>query len=85
VAGGSLYVPERAADSSPAGSMRNALDAALSSPAEVGVAVDGDGAVLGGVRAADVLDALAKARSERDGGRFSEQVAGQVADRDEAG
>jgi osmoprotectant transport system ATP-binding protein len=42
----------------PGGNMSQALDAALSSPAAVGVAVDKAGKVIGGVRAADVLAAL---------------------------
>jgi osmoprotectant transport system ATP-binding protein len=46
-----------------AGSLRNALDAALSSPAALGIAVDADGAVIGSVTAQDVVRALAKART----------------------
>jgi osmoprotectant transport system ATP-binding protein len=42
----------------PGGNMSQALDAALSSPAAMGVAVDKAGRVIGGVRAADVLAAL---------------------------
>ncbi|MCB0933657.1 MAG: ATP-binding cassette domain-containing protein [Mycobacterium sp.] len=49
-AGGSLFRPD--------GTLRAALDAALSSPAGIGVAVDDDGAVIGGVPADDVIDAL---------------------------
>ncbi|WP_028926069.1 ABC transporter ATP-binding protein [Pseudonocardia acaciae] len=56
VAGGSLYDTE-------ADSLRGALDAALSSPSGIGVAVDGQGAVVGSVKADDVLDALAAARA----------------------
>ena len=41
----------------PGGSLGHALDAALSSPSAVGVAVDSGGRVLGGVLAADVLAA----------------------------
>jgi osmoprotectant transport system ATP-binding protein len=37
------------------GPMRTALDAALSSPSGLGVVVDGDGAVVGGVLAEDIL------------------------------
>ncbi|MBW0090926.1 ATP-binding cassette domain-containing protein [Pseudonocardia sp. KRD-184] len=59
VAGGSLY--DTAADS-----LRGALDSALSSPSGLGVAVDGDGAVVGSVRADDVLTALATARKHED-------------------
>ena len=44
------------------GSLRSALDAALSSPSGQGVAVDGDGAVVGSVSADDVLEALAAVR-----------------------
>ena len=49
-AGGSLF--------SPHGTLRAALDAALSSPSGVGVAVDESGAVVGGVVADAVIDAL---------------------------
>ena len=55
VPGGSLY-------DAGTGSLRSALDAALSSPSGQGVAVDGDGRVVGAVIADDVLDALATAR-----------------------
>jgi osmoprotectant transport system ATP-binding protein len=55
VPGGSLY------DVS-SGSLRSALDAALSSPSGQGVAVDGDGAVAGSISADDVLRALAETR-----------------------
>jgi len=54
VGGGSFFRPD--------GSLRLALDAALSSPSGLGVAVDDDGQLLGGVRADDVLEALAKQR-----------------------
>jgi len=57
VPGGSLYDTE-------SGSLRSALDAALSSPSGRGVAVDGDGRLLGSVAADDVLRALATARAE---------------------
>ena len=50
IAGGSLFTPD--------GTLRLALDAALSSPAGLGVAVDGAGQVLGGIKADDVLEAL---------------------------
>jgi osmoprotectant transport system ATP-binding protein len=50
IAGGSLFHPD--------GTLRLALDAALSSPAGLGVAVDADKRVLGGVKAEDVLYAL---------------------------
>jgi osmoprotectant transport system ATP-binding protein len=55
VSGGSLYNVDD-------GSLRSALDSALSSPAGLGIAVDGDGAVAGGIKADTVLDALATAR-----------------------
>jgi osmoprotectant transport system ATP-binding protein len=55
VPGGSLY------DTSD-GSLRSALDAALSSPSGQGVAVDGDGRAVGAVAADDVLEALAAVR-----------------------
>jgi osmoprotectant transport system ATP-binding protein len=42
----------------PGGNLSQALDAALSSPAAIGVAVDKAGKVIGGVRASDVLAAL---------------------------
>jgi osmoprotectant transport system ATP-binding protein len=57
VPGGSLY------DTSD-GSLRSALDAALSSPSGQGVAVDGDGRVVGSVAADDVLAALATVRRD---------------------
>jgi osmoprotectant transport system ATP-binding protein len=50
IAGGSLFGPD--------GTLRLALDAALSSPAGLGVAVDDNGQVIGGVKADDVLAAL---------------------------
>lgn len=50
IAGGSLFRPD--------GNLRQALDAALSSPSGLGVAVDADDQVIGGVRAQDVLAAL---------------------------
>ncbi|HZG91342.1 MAG TPA: ATP-binding cassette domain-containing protein [Pseudonocardia sp.] len=56
VPGGSLYDVT-------SGSLRSALDAALSSPSGQGVAVDGDGAVVGSVSADDVLRALADVRT----------------------
>ena len=50
IAGGSLFPPN--------GTMRLALDAALSSPAGLGVAVDERKQVIGGVKADDVIAAL---------------------------
>jgi osmoprotectant transport system ATP-binding protein len=55
VPGGSLY-------DTGSGSLRSALDAALSSPSGQGVAVDGDGRAVGAVAADDVLQALAAIR-----------------------
>jgi osmoprotectant transport system ATP-binding protein len=55
VAGGSLYDAQ-------ADSLRGALDAALSSPSGLGVAVDPDGQVVGSVTADDVLERLKAAR-----------------------
>ncbi|MFQ4148704.1 ATP-binding cassette domain-containing protein [Arthrobacter sp. LAPM80] len=46
-------------------SLRNALDAALSSPSGLGVAVDADGRVRGLVRAPEVLAAIDAAREGR--------------------
>jgi osmoprotectant transport system ATP-binding protein len=57
VPGGSLY--DVGTDS-----LRGALDAALSSPSGLGVAVDGAGAVVGSVSADDVLQRLASARAD---------------------
>ena len=57
VPGGSLYDVG-------SGSLRSALDAALSSPSGQGVAVDGDGRVVGSVVADDVLAALATVRRD---------------------
>ncbi|MET0756754.1 MAG: ATP-binding cassette domain-containing protein [Mycobacterium sp.] len=55
IAGGSLFGPD--------GTLRQALDAALSSPSGLGVAVNGDGQVLGGLLADDVLAALKTQRA----------------------
>jgi osmoprotectant transport system ATP-binding protein len=57
VPGGSLY-------DTTSGSLRSALDAALSSPSGQGVAVDGDGRAVGSVAADDVLTALAAVRRD---------------------
>jgi osmoprotectant transport system ATP-binding protein len=54
VGGGSFFRPDN--------TLRQALDAALSSPSGLGVAVDDDGQLIGGVRADDVLTALWKQR-----------------------
>ncbi|WP_018180352.1 ABC transporter ATP-binding protein [Jongsikchunia kroppenstedtii] len=53
-AGGSLF--------NRGGTLRQALDAALSSPSGLGVVVDADGRVVGGVRAADVLEVFEQQR-----------------------
>lgn len=53
-AGGSLFRS--------GGTLRAALDAALSSPAGIGVAIDDAGAVMGGTMADDVIDALDRQR-----------------------
>ncbi|MFE9785400.1 ABC transporter ATP-binding protein [Nocardia salmonicida] len=63
-AGGSLFTP--------AGDLRQALDAAISSPAGIGVAVDETGAVRGGLLAADVLTQLAEQREAEDSERTQE-------------
>jgi osmoprotectant transport system ATP-binding protein len=55
VPGGSLY-------DTGSGSLRSALDAALSSPSGVGVAVDDAGVVVGSVTASDVLTVVDAAR-----------------------
>ena len=54
IGGGSFFRPD--------GSLRLALDAALSSPGGLGVAVDDAGQLIGGVRADDVLAALKEQR-----------------------
>lgn len=60
-AGGSLFPAH--------GDLRLALDAAVSSPSGIGVAVDDSGAVRGGVIAGDVLEALARQRAGEDADR----------------
>jgi osmoprotectant transport system ATP-binding protein len=62
ISGGSLFDVD-ASSSGTAGTLRNALDAALSSPSGLGIAVNGAGVVVGGVKADAVLDALASARA----------------------
>lgn len=56
-AGGSLFRPD--------GTLRSALDAALSSPSGIGVAVDDSGAVVGGTVAEDVVDSMESQRQAR--------------------
>ncbi|MBF6210901.1 ATP-binding cassette domain-containing protein [Nocardia puris] len=60
-AGGSLF--------GPSGDLRQALDAAISSPSGIGVAVDDSGAVRGGVRADEVIAQLAAQRTAEDDAR----------------
>ncbi|MDN3482199.1 ATP-binding cassette domain-containing protein [Arthrobacter sp. APC 3897] len=60
VPGGSLYREGE--------TLRQALDAALSSPAGLGVAVDGENRVTGTIRAAEVLDLIEQARLQRSAG-----------------
>jgi osmoprotectant transport system ATP-binding protein len=69
VPGGSLY-------SVASGSLRAALDAALSSPSELGIAVDDRGAVVGSVAAEDVL---AELRAAREAAAAQQAVAQQAA------
>jgi len=57
-AGGSLFTR--------GGTLRQALDAALSSPSGLGVVVDAAGQVVGGVRGADVLEAFEQQRKRTD-------------------
>ncbi|MCW1250167.1 ATP-binding cassette domain-containing protein [Acaricomes phytoseiuli] len=66
IAGGSLF---RRGES-----LRQALDSALSSPSGIGVAVDESGALLGGVKAPEVLQAIENARlvREQDANSLSE-------------
>ncbi|MFF2556134.1 ABC transporter ATP-binding protein [Nocardia sp. NPDC058058] len=70
-AGGSLYPPD--------GDLRQALDAAISSPSEIGVAVADSGAVRGAILAADVLEQLSNQRAAEDAERnrafFEEEAA----------
>jgi osmoprotectant transport system ATP-binding protein len=61
ISGGSLYRADAEAGGT-AGTLRNALDAALSSPSQLGIAVDTAGAVIGGISADTVFRALAAAR-----------------------
>ena len=61
ISGGSLYQADAEAGGT-AGTLRNALDAAISSPSSLGIAVDADGVVVGGISADTVLGALAAAR-----------------------
>ncbi|AVH22417.1 ABC transporter ATP-binding protein [Nocardia cyriacigeorgica] len=60
-AGGSLFTPS--------GDLRQALDAAISSPSGIGVAVDDSGAVRGGILATEVVAQLAEQRAAEDAAR----------------
>lgn len=57
IPGGSLFRPGE--------SLRRALDAALSSPSGLGVAVDGEGKVMGVIRGGEVLALIEEARQLR--------------------
>ncbi len=57
-AGGSLFLE--------GGDLRQALDAAISSPSGIGVAVDSAGAAVGSVDAAEILEHLAVQRKAED-------------------
>lgn len=57
-AGGSLFTL--------GGDLRQALDAAISSPSGIGVAVDTDGAVAGGILGSEVVSKLAEQRQRED-------------------
>jgi osmoprotectant transport system ATP-binding protein len=61
ISGGSLYQVDAEAGGT-AGTLRNALDAAISSPSQLGIAVDASGKVVGGIGADTVLRALTAAR-----------------------
>ncbi|MFE3541941.1 ABC transporter ATP-binding protein [Nocardia sp. NPDC059177] len=63
-AGGSLFTPD--------GDLRQALDAAISSPSGIGVAVDAAGTVRGGLPAGEVLAQLAAQRRIEDAERNRE-------------
>ncbi|MEC3916658.1 ABC transporter ATP-binding protein [Nocardia sp. CDC160] len=60
-AGGSLFPP--------GGDLRQALDAVISSPSEIGVAIDDSGAVRGALYARDVLEQLHRQREAEDAER----------------
>ncbi|MGW4366054.1 ABC transporter ATP-binding protein [Nocardia takedensis] len=72
VAGGSLF--------GPGADLRQALDAAISSPAGIGVAVDEAGAVRGGVSADDVLAVLADQRAAEARERTADPAGSSSAD-----
>ncbi|MHA4848846.1 ABC transporter ATP-binding protein [Rhodococcus sp. MSC1_016] len=60
-AGGSLFPP--------GGDLRQALDAAISSPSGIGVAVDKDGAARGGILGSEVIEKLTQQRAAEDRAR----------------
>lgn len=70
-AGGSLFTP--GAD------LRQALDAAISSPSGIGVAVDADGAVSGGILGSEVIAKLAEQRAAEDRARGEHYFTAQQA------
>jgi osmoprotectant transport system ATP-binding protein len=70
-AGGSLFTP--GAD------LRQALDAAISSPSGIGVAVDANGAVSGGVLGSEVIAKLAEQRAAEDRARGEHYFTAQQA------
>ncbi|THJ65539.1 ATP-binding cassette domain-containing protein [Arthrobacter echini] len=66
VPGGSLYTR--------GGSLRSALDAALSSPSGLGVTIDDDGRAVGVVRPAEVFDLIEAGRLDRGRDHFNTAV-----------
>jgi len=70
-AGGSLF--------SPGADLRQALDAAISSPSGIGVAVDADGAVTGGILGSEVIAKLAEQRAAEDRARGEHYFTAQPA------
>ncbi|WP_051407021.1 ABC transporter ATP-binding protein [Nocardia sp. CNY236] len=74
LAGGSLFTP--------VGDLRQALDAAISSPSGIGVAVDEAGLVRGGVLAADVLELLAGQRARENSRRHRRCATSDATHRD---
>ncbi|EFV12212.1 ABC transporter ATP-binding protein [Segniliparus rugosus] len=70
-AGGSLFRPQD--------SLRQALDAALSSPSGLGVAVDEAGSFIGGVDPRQVLDLAGAGRQEYEDHRWAESPGGSKA------
>ncbi|MFD4179564.1 ABC transporter ATP-binding protein [Rhodococcus sp. NPDC058514] len=70
-AGGSLFVR--------GGDLRQALDAAISSPSGIGVAVDESGSVVGGVYGSEVIRKLADQRQAEDRARNRHYFNGETA------